>query len=141
MTTELQERFYRRIDAVLRSEDDGHIAWFFRDRLDVRYDLKADQGVAGPKEIAGNWPGVPHSFTLGVDAALNRRDRPTVGYLFEDDQYVRYDLAATEPTRLPQAHPRQLAFLRLRPTARAAPEALRRWCRPRQALPAEHAGV
>ncbi|MFG3142248.1 hypothetical protein ACGFZA_39285 [Streptomyces sp. NPDC048211] len=56
------------------------------------------RGWPGRREIAGNWPGLPHSFTRGVDAALNRRDRPTVGYLFEDDQYVRYDLAATEPT-------------------------------------------
>ncbi|MFE2873406.1 hemopexin repeat-containing protein [Embleya sp. NPDC059259] len=94
MTTDVQESFYRRIDAVLRSRNDGHIAWFLKDRQYVRYDLKADKGVSGPKEIAGNWPGLPDSFTRGVDAALNRRDKPTVGYLFKDDQYVRYDLEA-----------------------------------------------
>lgn len=92
MATEVQESFYRRIDAVLRSRNDGHIAWFFKDRQYVRYDLKADQGVNGTREIAGNWPGLPDSFTRSIDAALNRLDRPTVGYLFKDDQYVRYDL-------------------------------------------------
>lgn len=56
--------------------------------------MKADKGVNGATEIRGNWPGLPDSFNRGVDAALNRRDRPTVGYLFKDDQYVRYDLTA-----------------------------------------------
>lgn len=50
--------------------------------------------MAGPKEIRGNWPGLPDAFTRGVDAALNRRDKPAVGYLFKDDQDVRYDLSA-----------------------------------------------
>ncbi|WP_420705737.1 hemopexin repeat-containing protein [Streptomyces sp. NRRL F-5630] len=29
-----------------------------------------------------------------MDATLNRRDQPNVGYFFKDDQYVRYDLDA-----------------------------------------------
>ncbi len=94
MATDVQESFNRRIDAVLRSRDEGNIAWFFKDNQYVRYDLKTDKGVSGPKPIAGNWSGLPESFTRGVDAALNRRDQPDVGYLFKDDQYVRYDLAA-----------------------------------------------
>nr|WP_031001251.1 hemopexin repeat-containing protein [Streptomyces sp. NRRL F-5630] len=54
----------------------------------------ADKGVSGAKPIAGNWDGLPDSFTRGVDATLNRRDQPNVGYFFKDDQYVRYDLDA-----------------------------------------------
>ncbi|MGW1226058.1 hemopexin repeat-containing protein [Streptomyces sp. NPDC002530] len=94
MATELQEGFYRRIDAVLRSRDEGNIAWFLKDTQYVRYDLKADKGVGGAKPIAGHWEGLPDAFTRGIDAALNRHDQPTVGYLFKDDQYVRYDLEA-----------------------------------------------
>ncbi|WP_431331382.1 hemopexin repeat-containing protein [Streptomyces sp. IPPR8] len=93
MATDVQESFNRRIDAVLRSRDEGHIAWFFKDNQYVRYDLKADKGVSGPKPIEGNWSGLPESFTRGIDAALNRRDKPDVGYLFKDDLYVRIDLA------------------------------------------------
>ncbi|MYU21006.1 hemopexin repeat-containing protein [Streptomyces sp. SID8352] len=96
MATELQESFYRRIDAVLRSRDEGQIAWFLKDTQYVRYDLKTDEGVNGAKPIAGHWAGLPDSFTRGIDAALNRRDQPTVGYLFKDDQYVRYNLEADE---------------------------------------------
>ncbi|MFD8403710.1 hemopexin repeat-containing protein [Streptomyces anulatus] len=96
MATELQENFYRRIDAVLRSRDEGNIAWFLKDTRYVRYDLKADEGVNGAKPIAGNWDGLPDSFTRGIDAALNRHDQPSVGYLFKDDQYVRYNLEADE---------------------------------------------
>ncbi|WP_162600250.1 hemopexin repeat-containing protein [Streptomyces sp. CS131] len=94
MATDVQESFNRRIHAVLRSRDEGRIAWFFKDSQYVRYDLKDDKGVSGPKRIQGNWHGVPESFTRGIDAARNRRDKPDVGYLFKDDQYVRYDLAA-----------------------------------------------
>ncbi|MFG7942901.1 hemopexin repeat-containing protein [Streptomyces cacaoi] len=95
MPSEPQESFYRRVDAVLRAKEDGHIAWFLKDNQYVRYDLKADKGVSGyPKPIEGHWPGLSDAFTRGVDAALNRRDQPAVGYLFKDDQYVRYDLEA-----------------------------------------------
>ncbi|NDZ78611.1 hypothetical protein G3I19_08750 [Streptomyces sp. SID10853] len=92
MATDVQDSFYRRIDAVLRSRDDGHIAWIFKDNHYLRYDLRADKGVAGAKPIAGNWSGLADSFTRGIDAALNRRDQPGVGYLFKDDQYVRWNL-------------------------------------------------
>ncbi|OKI85880.1 hypothetical protein AMK10_35345 [Streptomyces sp. CB02058] len=106
MATDVQDSFYRRIDAVLRSKDEGHIAWIFKDRNYIRYDLKADQGVSGPREIAGNWPGLQDSFTRSVDAALNRRDQPAVGYLFKDDQYVRYDL---ESNTVPPGYPKAIA--------------------------------
>ncbi|GAB2904665.1 hemopexin repeat-containing protein [Streptomyces mayteni] len=74
MDSDVQEGFYRRVDAVLRSRDNGDIAWFFKDTQYLRHELAADKGVS--------------------DAALNRRNLPDVGYLFKDDQYVRYDLAA-----------------------------------------------
>ncbi|MFJ6544464.1 hemopexin repeat-containing protein [Streptomyces sp. NPDC091385] len=106
MATDVQESFNRRIDAVLRSKDEGPIAWFFKDTQYVRYNLKDDKGVSGPKPVAGNWPGLPDSFTRGVDAALNRRDRPDVGYLFKDDQYVRYDLTAD---RADSGYPKSIA--------------------------------
>ncbi|NEB41791.1 hypothetical protein [Streptomyces sp. SID14515] len=54
---------------------------------------------SGGKSIAGNWSGLPDSFTRGIDAALNRRDQPAVGYLFKDDQYVRADSGYPLPIR------------------------------------------
>ncbi|WP_431035280.1 hemopexin repeat-containing protein [Streptomyces sp. P6-2-1] len=92
MATDVQDSFYRRIDAALRSRDDGHIVWIFKDKHYLRYDLNADKGVSSAKAIEGNWSGLADSFTRGVDAALNRRDQPGVGYLFKDDQYVRWNL-------------------------------------------------
>lgn len=56
MTTDVQESFNRRIDAVLRSRDEGHIAWFFKDNQYVRYDLADDRADSGyPMAIRGNW--------------------------------------------------------------------------------------
>ncbi|MYT80913.1 Hemopexin [Streptomyces sp. MnatMP-M77] len=94
MATELQESFYRRIDAVLRSRDEGNIAWFFKDSQYVRYNVPDGKLVLGPKSIEGNWADLPDSFHRGIDAVAPHASNRNKVYLFKDDQYVRYDLDA-----------------------------------------------
>ncbi|MEV6591708.1 hemopexin repeat-containing protein [Streptomyces acidicola] len=82
------------IDAAANHQSDPQIVWFFKDDQYVRYNVATDKLLAGPKPIRSNWPGLPDSFTRGIDAAApHATDRNKV-YLFKDDQYVRYDLAA-----------------------------------------------
>ncbi|MFF9040523.1 hemopexin repeat-containing protein [Streptomyces sp. NPDC014892] len=95
MPTDAQQPFYRQIDAIVRSQADGAKCWILKDSQYTRYDLAEDTGDwSAPKPIDGNWKGLPAHFTRGIDAAVTRRDKPTVAYLFKDDQYVRYDLQA-----------------------------------------------
>lgn len=68
-------------------------AYFFKGDKYVRYDIKEEKADAGyPLPIAGNWPGLPDSFTVGIDAVVVW---PTNGkaYFFSGDKYVRYDIA------------------------------------------------
>ena len=59
-----------------------------------RYDVANDKVDPGyPKPIAGNWPGLPASFTSGIDAALQRKDNDYI-YFFKGDQYVRFSAVA-----------------------------------------------
>ena len=45
-----------------------------------------------PKPIAGNWNGLPASFTSGIDAAFWRESNNKI-YLFKGSEYVRLDTA------------------------------------------------
>ncbi|MEU6734838.1 hemopexin repeat-containing protein [Streptomyces physcomitrii] len=90
----LPEPFKLGIDAAVNHQSDPAVAWFFKDDQYVRYDVAADKALAGPKPIAENWPGLPDSFHGSVDAAAPHATDPGKVYLFKDDQYVRYDLAA-----------------------------------------------
>ena len=40
-----------------------------------------------PQPIAGNWPGLPASFTSGIDAAFWRESNNKI-YFFKGNQYV-----------------------------------------------------
>lgn len=68
-------------------------AYFFRGDRYLRYDWGDDLPDPGySKAIAGNWPGLPASFTSGIDATLNGQAQ--FGgklYFFKGDKYVRYD--------------------------------------------------
>jgi hypothetical protein len=83
--------FYKGIDAALWSESNQRI-YFFKGskyyRINPNNDWKADAGY--PKDIAGNWPGLPASFTSGIDAAFWAHTTNKV-YMFKGSQYVRID--------------------------------------------------
>ncbi|MBR1217225.1 hypothetical protein JQ557_04430 [Bradyrhizobium sp. U87765 SZCCT0131] len=65
--------------------------YFFRGSEYLRFDVtteKVDEGF--PRPIAGNWPGFPHDWSSGIDAAVNWGDGTI--YFFRGDRYVRYDV-------------------------------------------------
>jgi hypothetical protein len=69
-------------------------AYFFRDTQYLRYDIALDRVDDGyPKPIAGNWTGVPASWT-GIDAAVAWDNGKA--YFFRGSQYVRVDLASKD---------------------------------------------
>lgn len=85
----LPDHFYRGIDAALWREDNRKI-YFFRGSEYVRYSrVTAGVDPGYPKPIAGNWPGLPHTFNQGIDAALWRESNQKL-YFFKGDQYVRF---------------------------------------------------
>ncbi len=79
------------VDAALWNEKSDKI-YFFKDDEYIRVDPNDNWNVeAGyPKPIAGNWPGLPASFTNQVDAAV-WNDKNNKVYMFKDSQYVRID--------------------------------------------------
>ena len=80
--------FYKGIDAALMRDDNGKI-YFFKGSEYVRFSNVSDGVDAGyPKPIAGNWKGLPSTFTSGIDAALWRQSNGKI-YLFKGNQYVR----------------------------------------------------
>jgi|GEM_PF-1566467 len=87
----LPEDYYRGFDAALWSDTNKRI-YFFKGNKYVR--VNPDDGwkmEAGyPKPIAGNWPGLPASFTSGIDSAIWAESLQKI-YFFKGDQYVRVD--------------------------------------------------
>ncbi|HHJ13677.1 MAG TPA: hypothetical protein ENJ79_04775 [Gammaproteobacteria bacterium] len=83
----LPSAFKNGIDAALMRESNGKI-YFFKGSQYVRIgdDSKVEDGY--PKPIAGNWKGLPTSFSQGIDAALWRESNGKI-YFFKGDQYVR----------------------------------------------------
>ena len=85
----LPASFQQGIDAALWRESNGKI-YFFKGSQYVRFSNVSDGVDAGyPKPIAGNWNGLPASFTSGIDAALMREDNHKI-YFFKGRKYVRY---------------------------------------------------
>lgn len=83
--------FYKGPDAALWSEPNQRIYFFKRGeyyRINPNNGWKPDNGY--PKPIAGNWPGMPSSFTNGIDAALWSQTNQKI-YFFKGSQYVRID--------------------------------------------------
>ncbi len=84
----------RGIDAALNGEGKyAGKAYFFKEGQYLRYDWNIDAVDSGyPLPIAGNWTGMPDSFSRGIDAALNGEGKYAgKAYFFKGDQYLRYD--------------------------------------------------
>ena len=89
----LPASFTSGIDAAFMRESNQKI-YFFKGNQYARIDTTTSTMDAGyPKPIAGNWPGLPASFTSGIDAALQRKDNDKI-YFFKGDQYVRFSAVA-----------------------------------------------
>jgi hypothetical protein len=85
----LPASFTSGIDAAFQRESNGKI-YFFKGSEYARIDAATSAMDAGyPKPIVGNWPGLPSSFTTGIDAALQRKDNDKI-YFFKGDEYVRF---------------------------------------------------
>jgi hemopexin len=68
-------------------------AYFFKGDQYIRYDIATDRTDPGyPLPIAGNWPGMPTSFSNGVDAIVVWNNGKA--YILKGKQYCRYDIAA-----------------------------------------------
>ena len=81
--------FEKGVDAALWNEKSQKV-YFFKGskyiRLNPNNGWKLDAGY--PKNISGNWPGMPASFTSGIDAAM-WNDKNNRVYMFKGNQYVR----------------------------------------------------
>ncbi len=82
----LPAAFTQGIDAAVWRESNDKI-YLFKGTEYVRLtDTTMDAGY--PKPIAGNWKGLPASFTNGISAALMHRDKGKM-YLFDGHEYAR----------------------------------------------------
>ncbi|MCH2231832.1 MAG: hemopexin repeat-containing protein [Crocinitomicaceae bacterium] len=83
--------FGQDLDAALHSQKNNK-AYFFKGSQYVRVspnnNWEMDSGY--PKNIAGNWDGLPASFQSGIDAAL-WNSKSTKVYFFKGAEYVRID--------------------------------------------------
>ena len=98
----LPDSFNQGIDAAIWRKSNGRI-YFFKDNQYVRITdnpLRVDPGY--PRPIAGNWPGLPDSFSQGIDGALCRRDTSQI-YFFKGPAYVRYSAV---PSGIDRGYPR-----------------------------------
>lgn len=101
----LPAAFNQGIDAALWRESNGKL-YFFKGSQYVRYSsVSAGVDPGYPKAIAGNWSGLPESFTQGIDAALMRKDNGKI-YFFKDDQYVRFSSVSAG---VDQGYPKPIA--------------------------------
>lgn len=84
----LDEEFTSDLDAALWSKTNEKIYFFKGDqyvRIDPNNGWQMDENY--PKPIAGNWPGVPESFSGGFDAALWSEPNQKI-YFFKKDRIV-----------------------------------------------------
>ncbi|MFC5895254.1 ribosome-inactivating family protein [Streptomyces ramulosus] len=85
--------FARGVSGALTVKGQPDSLWLFRGDDYVRYDLKDQKILAGPKPIHAGWPPLAKkAFIDGVSAALpSRGENPDDVWLFHDDIYLRYD--------------------------------------------------
>ena len=84
----LPASFTEGIDAAVWREVNDKI-YLFKGSEYVRItDTTMDEGY--PQPIAGNWKGLPASFTNGISAGLMHRERKAM-YLFDGNQFVKID--------------------------------------------------
>jgi hemopexin len=81
--------FLTGIDAALWRLDNNKIYLFSGNKYVRITDVSAGRDDGYPRNIAGNWPGLPAAFQSGIDAALWRDSNGAV-YLFKGSQYVRF---------------------------------------------------
>ena len=83
--------FQKDLDAALWNNKSNKV-YFFKGskylRIDPNNNWKVDAGY--PKNIAGNWSGLPAHFTTGIDCAVWNYKNDKV-YFFKGNQYVRID--------------------------------------------------
>ena len=86
--------FASSVDAALYSDANQKI-YFFKGSEYIRVDPKNGWNVdpGYPKPIAGNWPGFPADFAVGVDAALWAEWNQRI-YFFKGTRYLRVNPAA-----------------------------------------------
>ena len=78
------------IDSAVWRSSNGAI-YFFRGAEYVRFSNVADGVDPGyPAPIAGNWVGLPASFTSGIDASFWRESNDKI-YFFKGNQYARIE--------------------------------------------------
>ncbi|MBL8398255.1 MAG: hypothetical protein JNL84_08955 [Candidatus Accumulibacter sp.] len=83
---DLPASFQSGVDAVVWRESNDKI-YMFKGSEYVRItDTKMDAGY--PRAIAGNWQGLPASFSNGISAGFTHRGRKAL-YLFDGSQYAR----------------------------------------------------
>jgi hypothetical protein len=93
------------IDAAVWRGVNGKI-YFFRGSQYARIDDATSTMDPGyPKPIAGNWPGLPATFTAGIDAAVRREVNGNL-YFFKGGQYARIDDATGQ---MDAGYPRSIA--------------------------------
>jgi len=85
----LPASFQSGLDAALWRQSNGKIYFFKGDQYVRISRVSAGVDSGYPRPIAGNWPGLPLSFTQGIDAALWRKSNGKI-YFFKGDQYVRF---------------------------------------------------
>ena len=101
----LPASFTQGIEAAVWRESNDKI-YLFKGSQYVRVtDTTMDEGY--PKSIAGNWKGLPSSFTNGIGAALMHRDRKAL-YLFDGNDYAR--MSEGEPCLMASNSDRLCAF-------------------------------
>ena len=90
----LPSDFAAGIDAGVWGQPNSRV-YLFKGSEYVRIDPAAGWAVeAGyPKPIAGNWPGLPATFSAGLDAAVFTPANQKI-YFFKGSEYVRIDPAA-----------------------------------------------
>jgi hypothetical protein len=82
----LPASFTSGIDAALFRKSNGKLYFFKGSQYARLTGTTMDEGY--PKPIAGNWNGLPASFTAGIDAAMTRTSNGKI-YMFKGSQYCR----------------------------------------------------
>lgn len=98
--------FANGVDAALWNAPSKKM-YFFKGNQFIKVDPSDDWKVeAGyPKTIASSWPGMPSSFTSGIDAAIYSHNKRI--YIFKGSQYVR--ITPSESWAVESGYPKPIA--------------------------------